>query len=48
MKQGGGVRASEWEEILRNDTFDKGLVPKISKEPVLLNIKETTEIGTFE
>ena len=32
---------SEWEKIIANEAMDKGLVSKISKKLVELNIKKT-------
>ena len=32
----------EWEKIFANDMTDKGLIPKISKQHIQLNIKKTT------
>ena len=33
-------QTSEWENIFSNDTFDKGLIPKIYKELIKLNTKK--------
>ena len=34
------TESSEWENIFTNDTSDKGLIPKVYKELIKLNIKK--------
>ena len=34
---------TEWEKIFANDVFDKGLIPKIQKEFIQLNIKQNKQ-----
>ena len=36
-------QSSEWEEILANEATDKGLIPKIYKQPMQLNIKKNKQ-----